>query len=96
MSDFQSENEGSIPFICSNILERFGNPAGLISLSKWVRLSPPELTKFYDMEDSKLMTCIIGSSVRDIINQARELEIQREDIVNMFVLREQVYLVYYS
>ena len=51
MSDFQSENEGSIPFICSNILERFGNPAGLISLSKWVRLLPPELTKFYDMED---------------------------------------------
>ena len=48
------------------------------------------------MKDSKLMTCIIGSSVRDIINQARELEIQREDIVNMFVLREQVYLVYYS
>lgn len=46
-------------------------------------------------EDSKLLHCIVGPTVRNIVIQANELEIKKEDIVEMFVLREQVYLVYY-
>lgn len=48
------------------------------------------------MGEKKLMSCIVGSSVRDIVNRAVELEIPREDIVNMFVLGEQVYLIFYK
>lgn len=49
------------------------------------------------MEKEKtLITCIMGSTVREVIKQAQELEIKREDIVNMFSLGEQVYLVFYK
>lgn len=41
------------------------------------------------------MTCITGDKVRDLVNQANELKIQREDIISMFVLGGQIYLVYY-
>lgn len=47
-------------------------------------------------KEKKLITCIIGSTVRDVIKQAQELEIKREDIVNMFSLGEQIYLVFYK
>ena len=47
-------------------------------------------------EENKLITCIIGSTVREVIKQAQELEIKREDIVNMFPLGGQIYLVFYK
>lgn len=47
-------------------------------------------------EEKKLITCIIGSTVREVIKQAQELEIKREDIVNMFPLEGQIYLVFYK
>lgn len=47
-------------------------------------------------KDGKIMLCIVGSNIRNIVNQANELKIQREDIVGMFTLREQVYLIYYK
>lgn len=47
-------------------------------------------------EEKTLVTCIIGSTVREIIKQAQELEIKREDIVNMFPLGGQIYLVFYK
>lgn len=47
-------------------------------------------------KDGKIMTCIVGYTVRDIINQANELEIPREDIVSIFVLGGQIYLVFYK
>ena len=47
-------------------------------------------------EEKKLITCIIGSTVRDVIKQAQELEIKREDIVNMFPLGGQIYLVFFK
>ena len=47
-------------------------------------------------EEKKLITCIIGSTVREVIKQAQELEIKREDIVNMFSLGEQIYLIFYK
>ena len=34
-------------------------------------------------EEKKLITCIIGSTVREVIKQAQELEIKKEDIVNL-------------
>jgi hypothetical protein len=50
-----------------------------------------------NMEKEKtLITCIIGSTVREVIKQAQELEIKREDIVNMFPLGGQIYLVFYK
>lgn len=47
-------------------------------------------------EEKTLITCIMGSTVREIIKQAQELEIKREDIVNMFPLGGQIYLVFYK
>jgi hypothetical protein len=47
-------------------------------------------------EEKTLITCIIGSTVREVIKQAQELEIKRKDIVNMFPLGGQVYLVFYK
>lgn len=47
-------------------------------------------------EEKTSITCIIGSTVREVIKQAQELEIKREDIVNMFPLGGQVYLVFYK
>ena len=47
-------------------------------------------------KEKKLMTCITGPTVRHIINQANELELSREDIVNMFALGGQIYLVFYK
>lgn len=61
-------------------------------------LSPATLN-FYYMEENKqtnLIHCIVGSNIRDIINQANKLELKREDVIKMFVLKEQVYLVYYK
>lgn len=46
-------------------------------------------------EEKTLITCIIGSTVREVIKQAQELKIKREDIVNMFPLEGQIYLVFY-
>lgn len=48
------------------------------------------------IRDEKVMTCIVGYKVRDLVKQANELEIPREDIVNMFALAGQIYLVYYK
>jgi len=42
------------------------------------------------------ITCIIGSTVREVIKRAQELEIKKEDIVNVFPLGGQVYLIYYK
>lgn len=47
-------------------------------------------------EEKKLITCIIGSTVREVIKQAQELEIKKEDIVNMFPLGGQIYLIFYK
>lgn len=48
------------------------------------------------IKDGKVMTCITGPTVRKVIAQANGLEIPREDVVNMFVLGGQIYLVYYK
>lgn len=47
-------------------------------------------------KEKKLIACIIGYTVRDIIKQAQELEVKREDIVSMFPLGGQIYLVFYK
>ena len=47
-------------------------------------------------EKNKVMTCIVGQTIRSIISQANELGIPREDIVNIFTLSGQIYLVYYK
>lgn len=49
-----------------------------------------------ESENKRLIQCIVGSNVRNVINQANELEIKREDIIQMFILTGQVYLVYYK
>lgn len=62
-----------------------------------VRVFPSQLIKVNNMEKEKtLITCIIGSTVREVIKQAQELEIKREDIVSMFPLGGQIYLVFYE
>ena len=47
-------------------------------------------------KDGKVMACIVGQTVRNIVAQANELEIPREDIINMFALGGQIYLVFYK
>lgn len=47
-------------------------------------------------KNGKTMTCIVGYTVRDIINQVNELEIPREDIVSILPLVGQIYLFYYK
>ena len=47
-------------------------------------------------EKNKVMTCIVGQTIRGVISQANELGIQREDIVNMLTLGERIYLVFYK
>lgn len=86
--------------IFGNIAGRIGIQSCLISKTPWIRFPPPQL-KLITMDmtmskDGKIMTCIIGYTVRDIINQANELEIPREDIVSILPLAGQIYLFYYK
>lgn len=46
--------------------------------------------------ENKILTCITGKTVRSVITQANDIGIAKEDIVNIFSLGEQVYLVYYK
>lgn len=46
--------------------------------------------------NGKAITAVVGTTVRDVIKQAIELEIKKEDIVSMFPLGGQIYLVYYN
>lgn len=47
-------------------------------------------------KEKRVLTCIVGPTVRSVIQQANELEIQKEDIISMFALGGQVYLCYYK
>ena len=47
-------------------------------------------------EKNKVMSCIVGQTIRGIISKVNELGIQREDIVNMLTLGERIYLVFYK
>lgn len=47
-------------------------------------------------DTGKIMLCIVGPTIREIVRQSNELKIKREDIVGMFHLREQFWLVYYG
>lgn len=49
-----------------------------------------------ESENKGLIQCIVGANVRNVVSQANELEIKREDIIQMFILGGQVYLVYYK
>lgn len=42
------------------------------------------------------MAIITGGTMRSIVSQANELEIQKEDIVQIYKLGDQIYLVYYK
>lgn len=44
----------------------------------------------------KVITCIIANNMRKIISMAQELEIKREDIVNILAMEGQIYLVFYK
>ena len=45
-------------------------------------------------EESTYIKCLIGSSVREVINKANEIGITKSEIINIFPLKDQVYLVY--
>ena len=45
--------------------------------------------------EEKVIHCIAESNVQTIVQKARKLNIPKEDIVSMFTLGGQVYLVYY-
>lgn len=45
--------------------------------------------------EERIIHCIAESNVQKIVKKANELAIAREDIIAMFTLGGQVYLVYY-
>lgn len=47
-------------------------------------------------EERKMMLLITGSTMRSIVNQANEIGIQKEDIVELFHMAGQIYLIYYK
>lgn len=48
------------------------------------------------MENKKLIHCISGPHVRKVIEEARNLEIPKEDIVTIMDFGNQVHLIYYK
>jgi len=46
------------------------------------------------MGEETYIRCLIGTSVREIINEANKMQITKDDIINIFPLKDQVYLVY--
>lgn len=48
------------------------------------------------MEEKGMIHCITGYTIRSVIKQAAELELKREDIVSIFPLGGEIYLVYYK
>ena len=47
-------------------------------------------------KNGKTMTCITGWTMREVVDKANEIGISREDIVGVYVLRDQIYLIFYS
>lgn len=45
--------------------------------------------------EGKVIHCIAESNVQTIVQKARKLDLSKEDIIAMFTLGGQVYLVYY-
>ena len=45
--------------------------------------------------EEKIIHCIAENNVQTIVQKARKLNLSKEDIVSMFTLGGQVYLVYY-
>lgn len=48
------------------------------------------------VKKEKVITCIIADNMRKIISMAQELEIKKEDIVNILAMEGQIYLVFYK
>ena len=47
-------------------------------------------------KDDKMMSCIVGYTIRDIINQVNEYKLQKEDIVSIFSSEGRIFLIYYK
>lgn len=47
-------------------------------------------------QNKKVIHCIFSPTVRGVVAQANELNIQKEDIVGTFVHQGQVYMIYYK
>lgn len=46
--------------------------------------------------ENKMMMLITGVTMRSIVSQANELGVQKEDIVQLFHMSGQIYLIYYK
>ena len=47
-------------------------------------------------KENKLIQCIFDSNMRELVKHANSLEIKKEDIIQFFKLRDQIYLIYYK
>lgn len=47
-------------------------------------------------KEEKILDVLTGSTVRQVINDANTKGIQKEDIVQLFSLSGQIYLIYYK
>jgi len=48
------------------------------------------------MEDKSILLCINAPQMRDLLNQANEVGVCKEDIVQILYLHEEYWLVYQS
>jgi hypothetical protein len=46
--------------------------------------------------ENKMMLLITGVTMRSVVNQANELGVQKEDIVQLCHIAGQIYLIYYK
>jgi hypothetical protein len=62
-----------------------------------VQFYPLQQTKINVMEDKeKEITCIVGLTIRNLLDKAKSLEIKKEDIVNIFPMEGQIYMIFYK
>ena len=47
-------------------------------------------------KECKTIQCIAESTLRKVLSKANELEITKDDIIQIFTIGPQVYLVYYK
>lgn len=80
----------------AHIAGRMGIQSCLISRTPCVRVTPPQPIYCIMEKNNNMMTCITGQTVRDIVRQANELGISRDNIVSLLPFNGQLCLVFYK
>lgn len=94
--DFQSFDVSSILTICSYCGEgRYPSRSHKPTLAGSTPVAATLIEENMKGEN-KMMLLITGATMRSVVNQANELGVQKEDIVQLFHMAGQIYLIYYK